>query len=231
MRSILAALAIACAASWTSSRAAEPAPETPPAAAILQDGDEIVWHGGEVPLRPGPGWFALDVVGGLWHLLPATLKGEQAYDFIIDGSDGVHTGVRVHAAPPHALLYLRLPGLVAGKVDTPDIRFKDTLRSFVDDMSLPLTFKGRTWRFEVRDHVLSLTEGRTAMTFGQVVEPDALDDTLALMWAGDLDRDGRLDFIFEAGTNNSGEICVWLSSRAKPGEPAGKAACWLTTGC
>jgi len=207
--------------------ATEPAPEPDPEFSILQDGDGVVYHGGEAPLQPGTGWLALDVVGGRWHLVRATLRGEQAVDPIGE----TNTGVRIHAEPPHALLYLRLPGLIAGKVDTPDIRFKNHYRPFADSTAMPLAFKGRTWSFDVRQHELFLSEGRASMSFGQVVDPDDADAGLALMWAGDLDRDGRLDVIFEGSGKNSGEVCVWLSSLAKAGEPVGKAACWGTTGC
>ena len=224
MRRVVA-LMLACAAS-TAARAAE----ADPVFTVLRDGDQVVYHAGEAPLQPGPGWLALDVAGGLSHLRPATLRGEQAFNGIDDDVAGPHTGVRLHAEPAAALVYLRLPGLVAGKVDTPDLRFKDHPRRMDDDTSLPLAFKGRTWRLDVRRHELFLAEGATSMSFGQVVSPDGTD-TLTLLWAGDLDRDGRLDFIFEADGNNSGEICVWLSGLAKPGEPVGRAACWRTIGC
>ena len=222
----LLALALGCAASIAAA-AAEPEPVF----TILRDGDQVVYHGGEAPLQPGPGWLALDVVGGLWHLRPASLRGEQAFNGIDDDIAGPHTGVRLHADPAAALVYLRLPGLVPGKVDTPDVRFKDHPRQMDDSTALPLAFKGRTWRLDVRQHQLFLSEGPTSMSFGQVASPDDLDDTLTLLWAGDLDRDGRLDFIFEANGSNSGEICVWLSGLAKPGESVGRAACWRTIGC
>jgi hypothetical protein len=224
------ALALACVVLCPPSMAAEPAPAPArePEFSILQDGGgDTVYHGGEAPLQPGTGWLALDVVAGRWHLLPATLRGEQS----IDPIGATNTGVRLHAQPANALLYLRLPGLVAGKVDTPDIRFKNHYRPFGDAMAMPLAFKGRTWLFEVRRHELVLSEGGTSMSFGQVVDPDDLDAGLGLLWAGDLDHDGRLDFVFEGSGKNSSEICVWLSSLAKPGEPVGRASCWGTTGC
>ncbi len=219
------ALMLACAAS-TAAMAAEPEPVF----SILRDGDQVVYHGGEAPLQPGTGWLALDAAGGFWRLLPATLRGEQAFNGIDDDSAGPHTGVRLHADPAAALVYLRLPGLVAGKVDTPDSRFKDHPRRMDDATALPLAFKGRSWRLDVRHHELFLTEGATSMSFGPVDSSDGTD-TRTLLWAGDLDRDGRLDFIFEANGSSSGETCVWLSGLAKPGEPVGRAACWHTIGC
>jgi hypothetical protein len=225
---LAAALVLACAASSNAALAAEPPPEPEPGFAILQDGDGVVYHGDEAPLRPGPGWLALDVVDGRWHLRPATLRGERAMDDVV----GENTGVRLHADPPGASLYLRLPDLVAGKVDTPDMKFRGSPREMAESTALPLAFKGRTWRLDVRKGELFVSDGASSpMSLGRVVDPEDIDVGTALRWAGDLDRDGRLDFIFESTGKNSGTVCVWLSRLAKPGEPVGKAACWTTTGC
>lgn len=223
MKHRLAALLAACATACNVSAASTP--DSGPAFHILRDDD--VYHGGEAPLEPGPGWFALDVVDGRWRLVPARLRGEQAVDPVGDSN----TGVRVAADPAHAFLYLQLPGLVAGKVDTPDLRFKDNGRPISDATALAMPFKGQPWRLDVRHHALLLSDGKTTMSHGQVVLPDSPDDGLTLLWAGDLDRDGRLDLIFEGSGMNSTNVCVWLSSRAKPGRLVGQAACWLTTGC
>ena len=211
--------------------AKEPVSVAEPQFQILQDRDATVYHRGEAPLQPGPGWLALDVVGGLWHLRPATLRGERARDEIADNDDGV----RLHADPAGALLYLRLPGLVAGKVDTPDLRFKDNARFIDSTTALAIPFKGRLWNLDGRHGGLVLSEGSSQMSFQRMSaridsEFDA-EAGLMLLWAGDLDRDGRLDFIFEGNGNNSTDVCVWLSSRAKPGELLGEPACWHTIGC
>jgi len=227
-----AALMLAGAMACTASMATEPAAAAAePEFHILQDGDAIVYHPGEAPLHPGPGWLALDVVGGLWHLLPATLRGERARDEIADSDDGV----RLHADPAGALLYLRLPGLVAGKVDTPDLRFKGHARELDASTALALPFKGHVWNLDGRHGELVLSEGSSRMSFGPMLarsDPDFdTEEGLMLLWAGDLDRDGRLDFIVEGNGNNSKDVCVWLSSRAKPGELLGEPTCWHTIGC
>jgi len=227
----VAALLLAGALSCMAARGAAPAPSADPEFHILRDGDAIVYHPGEAPLHPGSGWLALDVVGGLWHLMPATLSGEPALDEIA-GSD---EGVRLHATPPAALVYLRLPGLTAGKVDSPDMRFKGHARVLDASTALALAFKGRLWTFDGRHGELVLSEGSSRTSFGRMAsrtDPDFdADAGLALLWAGDLDRDGRLDFVFEGSGSNSTDVCVALSSRAKPGEVVGEMVCWHTTGC
>jgi hypothetical protein len=101
---------MSCAASMATESAAAAGAEFH----ILRAGDDVVHHEGEAPLHPGPGWLALDVVGGLWHLLPATLRGEAAHDDIT----GDDTGVRLRAIPAGALVFSSLarPGGVTGEL-------------------------------------------------------------------------------------------------------------------
>lgn len=58
------------------------------------------------------------------------------------------------------------------------------------------------------------------------------DATPRLVWAGDLDRDGKLDLLFDATYHyNVSLLALYLSSAAKEGELVGKVAEWKTTGC
>ncbi len=58
------------------------------------------------------------------------------------------------------------------------------------------------------------------------------DATPRLVWAGDLDRDGKLDLLFDATYHyNVSLLVLYLSSAAKEGELVGRVAEWKTTGC
>lgn len=50
-------------------------------------------------------------------------------------------------------------------------------------------------------------------------------------WVGDLDRDGRLDVLLNEASDNVLHWSLFLSSKAKPGELAGKVAELVMTGC
>lgn len=51
-------------------------------------------------------------------------------------------------------------------------------------------------------------------------------------WAGDLDGDGKLDLLVNTtNSENSGDLTLYLSSKAKNGALAGVAARFLTVGC
>lgn len=53
-----------------------------------------------------------------------------------------------------------------------------------------------------------------------------------LIWAGDLDRDGKIDLLFdEADREFYSRYTLYLSSAAKDGELVGKVAEWTTSGC
>lgn len=53
------------------------------------------------------------------------------------------------------------------------------------------------------------------------------DRNCNLRWAGDLDRDGQLDLIYNlAGHYTETRLALYLSSAAKPGELVGLVARW-----
>ena len=179
------------------------------------------FHSGDVPLHPAAGGFALTVVDGLWNLVPATLKANVPKD----NPDLV----TITATPADAPVYVRLPGLTAGKVDTPDMRFKGVDRD-LSRMAVGIPFKGVPYKFELKAGQTWLTDGtsRQLILEGPVKgesggERD--EHSARLIWAGDLDRDGKLDFIISDWFDDGGTMCVWLSSRAASGQLAGEAAC------
>ena len=209
-----------------------------PAAAADAQGDwaivgylpsDVGFHPDEVPVRPAPGGFALTVVDGLWHLVPATLASH------VDGTDSNGTQqLSVTATPPGALVYLRLPGLVAGKVDTPDMRFKGVDRLINGTTTVGVPFTGVPWRFEHKAGTSTLTDGTHHQVVAQAPERpetdgEADEHSVRLIWAGDLDHDGKLDFIIDDWFDDGGRMCVWLSSRAAPGQLAVEAGCMNRT--
>lgn len=52
-----------------------------------------------------------------------------------------------------------------------------------------------------------------------------------LRWAGDLDGDGRADYLFEDGGGNWTSLRLFLSSAAKPGQVVAEVAQFYHTGC
>ncbi len=183
---------------------------------------ELPFNAREVPLHPAPGGFALAVVNGLWNLVPATLAAKVTDT---DGK-GHPQSVAITASPADALAYVRLPGLAEGKVDTPDMRFKGVERDLTA-AAVPVPFKGTAYRFEAQAKAVWLTDGKQRQKIDDIALAGGDDDApgLALVWAGDLDRDGKLDVITALTGGDGATMCLWLSSKAAAGQLVGKAAC------
>ena len=52
----------------------------------------------------------------------------------------------------------------------------------------------------------------------------------SLIWAGDLDRDGRPDFLMEFESDLGASFCLFASGRAKENELVGGAGCMYFSG-
>ena len=186
------------------------------------------YHRGEAPTQPGAGWLALTVVDGKWHLVPTKVTATMGPD--MGDEPPAQTGIEIKSDAVEPMALLRAPGLKAGKVDTPDMRFRGTSRYFSEGSVLDIAFKGRSWRFEVRKRALYLTSGAGSQ---RVVDDIFIDEdsTMALVWAGDLDGDGQLDFLLASTGKNSNELCLYLSRGAAPGALVGATGCVGGTGC
>ena len=187
------------------------------------------YHRGEAPTQPGTGWLALTVVDGKWHLVPTKLTATMGPD--MGDEPPAQTGVEIKADAVDPIALLRAPGLKAGKVDTPDMRFRNNARVFEDGLSLAIAFKGRDYHFDVRNKVLTLTLGSTSQRLVDDIGDPHEDDSSSLLWAGDLDGDGQLDFLIGSTGKNSEGLCLYLSRAAAPGALVGNAGCLAATGC
>lgn len=177
---------------------------------------------GELPQRLGSGWLALVAREGVWRLEPARFvltPFSGPHD-----PEGVNDSTLLSVAPDDALALFELPELEPGKVDTPDMRFKGRPRAFDAATALTIPFKGRDWSLRVREGRLLLSDGVTSTDVGEVSD-DAPEHRTDLLWAGDLDHDGRLDLVLLRSGYDGSMLCVWLSRRAAQGQLAGKAAC------
>ncbi|RZL37079.1 MAG: hypothetical protein EOP35_09545 [Rubrivivax sp.] len=207
-------------------------------------------HAGEAPEAPGRGWLALHRVGTTWQLSPTRLTGRRVHSDITDHD------VEISSTTPGALAFMRLPGLRAGPVRTPK-----GWERFVGLINLPedapepdepangIRFNGMAYRLDVKptvEHVpaqndqpayewrsspMAIVAGMRRTEIGESGEANDFDDYNRIVWMGDLDGDGRLDFIIDNGGKNSGGLCLYLSRGAKPGELLRAPYCHIGTGC
>ena len=204
------------------------------------------YHGDEVPYSSGPGWYALVATGGSSKLEPVTLKIRWSYDALFDTDKikGPYSGRSVDSEPRvNAILFVSGDILRAGEIPTATLvgtnrgvgQKKYTLGSRHYSLRLDkLCGKNETpcqW---------ILSDGKSQQAIHGLNVTRTSDETLdtdssntGVVWAGDLDRDGKLDLIVDVSNhyNAVSQIRVFLSSKAKDGQLVGNAGWFSAVGC
>lgn len=213
---------------------------------LLLPGD---YHGDEIAAQDGDVWFALvEDAQGATRLEPRHVGIEAINDPVLDDDTGT-TGKRVGAGQDDVLFYLRdLPGLASGRVAEAYSGRGDPLSLAGLDRDFML-FGRRAGHLSfdcrgdtaIRDCALVLVhEGRRQVLGHWSGDASAGESQLMLgseawphlRWAGDIDRDGRLDLLIDMTDHyNVSAPTLFLSSQAKAGELVGAAAVLHSVGC
>ncbi|HIH2752794.1 hypothetical protein L3V59_24225 [Burkholderia aenigmatica] len=171
----------------------------------------------------GDGWLALAPDGHRWKLAPARIRLEPVQP---DGSV-----VDVTSDVKNAVALLRCKSLRQGRVDAANLAFPNGGR-VIEPGPEPLrfAFHGRRYalRYTASDGVIADGDGKRSVLydFGGSTPPFRV----TLIWAGDLDRDGRLDFLIEFGSEIGSNFCLFRSGNAKENEQVGPASCLDVSG-
>jgi hypothetical protein len=219
--------------------------QSPAGAQLLLETGEF--HGDEVTAASGGGWLALLAYGSHDALEAVGIEVTTVRDGILDPDEGPFTGKKVtldgaQAGTDPVLLVRGLPRLeprpdvLRAEIDTASwptslwtvrrVQFvlggqRYTLRVTPSDPAQPLTD---------RSEVL-LDDGITT----QLLHPmprDPSDAAWELLWAGDLDGDGRLDLYMNLSHHdNMTHQMLFLSTAAGAGDLVGLVAEFTTTGC
>ena len=198
------------------------------------------FHGEEVTTKHGESWLALVASKKGTHLLPAKVSVETVEDPIVD-NPGSKSGKEVRAIGlEEAIMLVRGGELSAGPV-TQAVRLTNRDSSGADleqdfDDRFELLGRFYTLRVDARRVDRNIIE-RTIRLESDEASQVLLVDTSGemsgeILWAGDLDRDGRLDLVM----NLSNHYNLWLptlllSSEAKQGAVVGEAASFAGVGC
>jgi hypothetical protein len=205
-------------------------------AALLLPGE---YRAGESGAKAGQHWFALVVDEEHSALVDTPVAVEPAADPVFGDQPGERVAAPALASAPLVLLR-NLPLLRAGDVVTVLAEPKDLARDLPLMMFLNsaeayrLTLdcgpmKGDRTRERCtlafarggRQQVLARFEGSRGESGQRVLGTDAAP---ALLWAGDVDRDGRLDLLLDLSDHfDVGATSLLLSTAAGPGELVGRA--------
>jgi hypothetical protein len=185
----------------------------------------------DVSINLGGRWLALAPVDGLWHLVPTKVVTQLVHDPVLD-SEGQKTGIQISAKEPNALALIKMPGLRPGKVDTPNMRFHGNPRDITPSKGVTIPFKGVAHQVIIVRGKLFLVRGLKRSKLDWLRLTRDFSERARLLWAGDLDGDGRLDLLVDyyERSDYTG-ACLFLSSSAEDGALLGRVVCHGDGGC
>ncbi|KWE58524.1 hypothetical protein [Burkholderia sp. MSMB2157WGS] len=172
---------------------------------------------------PGDGWLGLAPDGNHWKLALARIRFEPAQP---DGEV-----VDITSDVKNAIALLHCKPLRQGKVDAANLAFSNDGRTIeAGDKPLRFGFHGREYdlRYTASGSVIAEGGGKRSVLrdFGGGTPPFRA----SLVWVGDLDRDGRPDFLMEFGSEIGSSFCLFTSGRAEQNELVGHAGCMDASG-
>ncbi|HEY9402552.1 MAG TPA: hypothetical protein VIQ24_07645 [Pyrinomonadaceae bacterium] len=199
------------------------------------------FHGDEITAKSGERWLGLFPTSSGFALLPAMLKVEKVLDPIVDQNPKIKTGKKVsvnRARKPLFLLkgadFLRATAvrtIFAG--DENNLVNGESLDLFLDDKSYNLKVVSNDPTpvgYVVENSRLILSTGAKSQVIFSVEQPD--DAGWSLLWAGDLDGDGKLDLYMDLHNKyNSSQRRLFLSSQASRGNLVKEVAEFSAVGC
>ncbi len=207
------------------------------------------FHGNEVDAVSGEVWFGLYPSEDGFELIRSEISVEQVFDPIMDADDSAGTGKKISVDYPTEPLFLvkGLENLIEGMVKTAfsgrrfiypgeTLSFEFEERDYyamaafgeVADAGI-----ARPFHFKYRDYQIKFSHTPWANT--QLIASFAglsIDRSPALLWAGDLDRDGKLDLLMDLTYHyNVTLYSLFLSSAAEGDKLVKLVSQFRNTGC
>ncbi|MFZ6653756.1 hypothetical protein [Undibacterium sp. TJN19] len=178
-------------------------------------------------VETGP-WLALTRHGGQWRLSATQVKSEILPEI---ESSGSFSNVSSSIVDP--VILLRHPAVMTGPVTYHRI-LKTALPATLPSR-LQTKFNHHLYQFRIQPAeeqggyplIMLYSEGRMSqLGYMSINKFDEIENHL--LWAGDLDHDGRLDLITESGGSQGAQVCVYLSGDARGQELFGEPMCVQT---
>lgn len=203
------------------------------------------FHGDEVTAKNGERWLGLYVTNRGSHLFTSTVKIQRVLDEIVDG-EGQKTGKDVSIDHPRDPVFLVKGAtmLKPGPATTTYLGGDEETHSFVKKPNFKLKLAGQEYQLKIVSSYLRtspdalpnaprlvLSNGSLSQTLYSL-KGNAEDITWYLLWAGDVDGDGKLDLYVNLSWHyNVSARKLFLSSQASEGQLVRKIAEFVTTGC
>jgi len=192
------------------------------------------YHASEAKVgKTGP-WLGLQQAGKGWRLVAV----RPSFRKIPDAISG--EGVRVAANTTNVRILLSDPGLKVGAVTVSD-EVKLVSGSMDEEFelsTLPSLGQERLMHLQGNEYSLQNREGKIYLKYAGTEQylfdyvENKEDNNARLIWVGDLDHDGKLDFIIDTSNHyNVTELRLYLSGQAVKGELLKMVAMRKSTGC
>lgn len=215
--------------------------------AIVEPGH--AYHGDEVLVTSGDGWLALTGSGDSFRLLSVSVRVDTVPDPLGNDAPDNLTGkgitvLGVAADTDVRLLARDIPGLGPGPVATASTGF-----DLQYDKSYPLVLGGSSYTLQVKplpaaaDRANAKADPYQMRAQLVLQHGDRTQELYALpeggndpywrvLWAGDLDHDGKLDLYLQlTGHYNVSERRLFLSRPAAGKDLVREVAEWIISGC
>ncbi len=191
------------------------------------------FHGDEVTAKTSNGWLGLFVTKKHSSLAPISIQISRVFDPIIDDESTKKTGkkVSIQKVSTPVLLIKNAPYLKAGQVIT---ALEKIIRMTAPN---PILLNLGNQQYQVIAQPFILGKGKVELSQGkikQTIFSELHNDAggFSILWAGDLDGDGKLDLYINAASHDNLESKrLLLSSQANKGQLVREIARFETTGC
>jgi hypothetical protein len=202
------------------------------------------FHGDEIQARSGERWLGLYKTAKGFALIDSVVQIKRVHDPVVDEDENKETGKEVsvnHSSEPIFLVKGAMM-LKTGSVTTVFVGRKAlgstsnvSLKLGSNEYRLKVTTKERNPEpgIGLDDAKLVLTAtGITQVLYSIGGKGEPTEAYWSLLWAGDLDDDGKLDLFVSVGWHyNMSERRLFLSSQAGKGQIVKKVAQFTTLGC
>lgn len=195
-------------------------------------------HGDEAPAKFDQGWLALIVKNGQAELKSVRPQVKTVYDQVLDDIDDKrsYTGREISVKGESPRLLIQMNSLIPGKVDMATIKQmanSATLKFHEQDYVLDHECEKQKTGRKLTPCKITLQQGKSKQAIEEnFLYPDGnFTKSLEVIWAGDLDRDGKLDLILQTNGDNNSILKVYLSSMAKGRDMLKMVASYETIGC
>ena len=219
-------------------------PKTAGGVSIVETGE---FHGDEVTARTGEKWLGLHISDHVSTLLNYRLTVQIVHDTVVDDDTDQQSGKRISIDLPLQPVFLVKGAMMLsdGPVSTvfeggnseKPLKSESPIKLKLAESSYELKVAGSEDTAKCseeslpRNARLILVSGESKQVLYSLEECGS-DPSWYLIWAGDLDRDGKLDLYLNVSQHyNISERKLFLSSQAGKGQLVKQVAEFVTSGC